>query len=88
MCIDYTLNKACPKDPYPLPHIDQIFDSTTGCNLLCFLDQYSRYHQIQMKESDLLATLFITSIGSYCYVTMHFGLKNMGLHTNGAVGIS
>nr|AAU90115.1 putative polyprotein [Oryza sativa Japonica Group] len=42
MCIDYTdLNKACPKDPFPLPRIDQIIDSTAGCNLLCFLEAYS-----------------------------------------------
>jgi hypothetical protein len=39
VCIDYTdLNKACPKDPFPLPRIDQIVDSTAGCDLLCFLD--------------------------------------------------
>ncbi|XP_066167022.1 uncharacterized protein [Oryza sativa Japonica Group] len=48
MCIDYTdLNKACPKDPFPLPRIDQIIDSTAGCNLLCFLEAYSGYHQIR-----------------------------------------
>jgi hypothetical protein len=47
MCIDYTnLNKACPKDPYPLPRIDQIVDSTSGCDLLSFLDAYSGFHQI------------------------------------------
>ena len=45
MCIDYTsLNKACPRDPYPLPRIDQIVDSTSGCDLLCFLDAYSGFH--------------------------------------------
>jgi hypothetical protein len=50
MCIDYTsLNKACPKDPYPLPRIDQIVDSTSGCDLLSFLDAYSGFHQIQMS---------------------------------------
>ena len=39
LCIYFTdLNKACPKDTYPLPRIDQIVDSTTGCALLCFLD--------------------------------------------------
>jgi hypothetical protein len=39
MCVDYTgLNKACPKVPFPLPRIDQIVDSTAGCELLCFLD--------------------------------------------------
>ena len=42
MCIDYTsLNKACPKDPFALPHIDQVIDSTAGCDLLSFLDAYS-----------------------------------------------
>jgi hypothetical protein len=52
MCVYYTgLNKACPKVPYPLPRIDQIVDSTTGCDTLSFLDAYSGYHQIRMKES-------------------------------------
>jgi hypothetical protein len=60
MCVDYTsLNKACPKVPYPLPRIDQIVDSTVGCETLSFLDAYSGYHQIKMKESDQLATSFI-----------------------------
>jgi hypothetical protein len=71
MCVDYTgLNKACPKVPFPLPRIDQIVDSTAGCELLCFLDAYSGYHQIKMKESDQLMTPF----GMFCYVTMPFGL--------------
>ena len=79
MCIDYIgLNKACPKDHFPLPCIDQIVDSTLGCKILSFLDAYSGYHQITMKESDQLATSFITPYGSYCYVTMPFGLKNAG----------
>ena len=43
---------------------------------LCFLDAYSGYHQLLMKESDQLATSFITPFGSFCYVTMPFGLKN------------
>ena len=76
MCVDYTgLNKACPKDLFPLPHIDQIVDSTLGCETLCFLDAYSGYHHIAMKESDQLATSFITPFGSFCYVMMPFGLK-------------
>jgi hypothetical protein len=79
MCVDYTsLNKACPKVPFPLPRIDQIVESTAGCELLCFLDAYSEYHQIKMKESDQLATSFITPFGMYCYVTMPFGLRNAG----------
>jgi hypothetical protein len=53
MCVDYTsLNKAYPKDPFPLPRIDQIVDSTAGCETLSFLDAYSSYHQISMKESN------------------------------------
>ena len=79
MCVDYTgLNKACSKDPFPLPRIDQVVDSTSGCETLCFLDAYTEYHQIIMKESNQLATSFITPFGSICYVTMLFGLKNMG----------
>jgi hypothetical protein len=79
MCVDYTsLNKACPKVPYPLPHIDQIVDSTAGCETLSFLDAYSGYHQIKMKESDQLATSFITPFGMYYYTTMPFGLRNAG----------
>jgi hypothetical protein len=47
--MDFTsLKKACPKDPYPLLRIDLIVDSTTGCDLLCFLDAFSGYHQIKM----------------------------------------
>jgi hypothetical protein len=79
MCVDYTsLNKACPKVPFPLPRIDKIVDSTAGCELLCFLDAYSGYHQIKTKESDQLATSFITPCGMFCYVTMSFGLQNAG----------
>jgi hypothetical protein len=45
MCVDYTnLNKACPKDHFPLPCIDQVVDLTTGCELLSFLDAYLGYH--------------------------------------------
>ena len=53
MCVDYmSLNKACPKDSFPLPCIDQVVDLTLGCETLCFLDAYYGYHQIAMKESD------------------------------------
>nr|AAV43881.1 putative polyprotein [Oryza sativa Japonica Group] len=79
MCVDYTdLNKSCPKDPFGLPCIDQVVDSTAGCELLSFLDCYSRYHQTRLKESDCLKTSFITPFGAYYYITMPFGLKNAG----------
>jgi hypothetical protein len=62
MCIDYTsLNKASPKDPYPLPRIDQIVDSTSECDLLSFLDAYSGFHQIQMSREDRKHTAFCNS---------------------------
>src|SRR3954465_9449803 len=77
MCIDYSgLNKHCPKDPFPFPRIDQVIDSTDGAELLYFLDAYSGYHQIRMKESDQKATSFVTPFGIFCSVTMPFGLKN------------
>ena len=77
MCIDYTdLNKHCPKDPFGLPRIDKVVDSTTDYELLSFLDCYSDYHQISLKEDDQIKTSFITPFGAYCYTTMSFGLKN------------
>nr|CAH68008.1 OSIGBa0157K09-H0214G12.19 [Oryza sativa] len=61
MCVDFTdLNKACPKDHFPLPRIDQLVDSTAGCELLSFLDAYSGYHQISMAKEDEEKTTFIT----------------------------
>src|SRR6266498_2030081 len=79
MCVNYTdLNKACPKDPFGLPRIDQVVDSTAGSELLCFLDAYSGYHQVSLAESDCIKTSFITPFGLYCYITMPFGLKNAG----------
>ena len=79
MCVDYTgLNKACPEDPFPLPCIDEVVNSTLGCETLCFLDAYSGYHQIAMKEFDQLKTSFITPFEPFCYITMLLGLKNAG----------
>jgi hypothetical protein len=49
-----------------------------GCDLLCFLDCYSGYHQIVIKEEDQEKTAFITPFGAYCYTTMSFRLKNIG----------
>uniref|UniRef100_A0A2N9G1W1 Uncharacterized protein n=1 Tax=Fagus sylvatica TaxID=28930 RepID=A0A2N9G1W1_FAGSY len=79
MCVDFTdLNKACPKDSYPLPRIDQLVDSTAGHKLLSFMDAFSGYNQIQMAEEDQEKTAFITSRGLFCYKVMPFGLKNAG----------
>jgi len=77
MRVDYTdLNKACPSDPFALPRIDPLVDSTAGYDLYSFLDAYSRYHQISLKESDCIYISFTMPFGIYCYVSMPFGFKN------------
>ena len=77
MCVDYTdLNKHCPKDPFGLPRIDEVVDSIAGWELLSFLNCYSGYHQISLKEDDQIKTSFITPFGTNFYTTMSFGLKN------------
>jgi hypothetical protein len=79
MCIDFTsLNKACPKDNFPLPWIDKIVDSAAGCEVMSLLDCFSGYHQIYMKEEDKASTSFITPFGTYCFIRMPEGLKNDG----------
>ncbi|KAL0415447.1 UNVERIFIED_CONTAM: hypothetical protein Slati_3376600 [Sesamum latifolium] len=79
MCIDFRdLNKACPKDFYPLPRIDQLVDSTSSCELLSMMDASQGYHQIMLAPEDQKKVSFITSEGTFCYVAMPFGLKNAG----------
>ncbi|KAI5342184.1 hypothetical protein L3X38_010059 [Prunus dulcis] len=79
VCVDYTdLNKACPKENFPLPRIDQLVDSTFGNQLLSFMDAYFGYNQIMMHENDKVKTSFIIERGTYCYKVMLFGLKNAG----------
>jgi hypothetical protein len=79
VCVNYrALNKHCRKDPFPLPRIYQIIDSTVGCARLSFLDAYSRYNQIRLKVEDKEKTAIITSYGVYCYQVIPFGLKNTG----------
>jgi hypothetical protein len=63
--VDYAnLNKHCPKDPFALPCIDLVIDSTAGCVLLFFLDCYSGYHQIALKVEDQIKMAFITPFGA------------------------
>ena len=75
---EWDLNKACPKDSYPLPSIDALVDSASGCNVLSFLDAFSGYNQIKMHPRDESKTAFMTETSSYCYKVMPFGLKNAG----------
>ena len=79
MCVDFTdLNKACPKESFPLPKIDQLIDATAGHERMSFLDAYRGYHQIAMFNPDQSKTSFITPRGLFCYKVMSFGLKNVG----------
>ena len=79
MWVNFTdLNKACPKDSYPLPSIDALVDSASGCKMLSFLDAFSGYNQITMHPRDECKTTFMTEMSCYCYTVMPFGLKNAG----------
>jgi len=83
MCIDFTtLNKFCPKDEFPLPHIDTLVDAAAGSEMLSMLDCFSGYHQIFKKKSDEEKTSFTTPFGTYCYVRMPEGLRNAGCTFN------
>ena len=73
MCVDFTdLNKACLKDSYPLPCIDQLVNSTVGHQFLSFIDAFSGYNQIKMDDADQEKTFFITSQGLFCYKVIPF----------------
>jgi hypothetical protein len=77
MCIDFTdLNKACPKDEFPLPRIDVLVDAVASAEMMSLLDGYSGYHQIWLQIEDEPKTSFITPDGTYCFVRVHEGLKN------------
>jgi hypothetical protein len=77
MCIDFTdLNKAYPKDEFPLPRIDSLIYAVDTSKIMSLLDYYSGYHQIWMKKEDEPKTSFITPSGTYCYLRMPEGLKN------------
>ena len=80
LCINFTdVNRACPKDGFPLPRIDLIVDATVGYELLSFMDAFSGYNQISMDPDDQEKTSFVTGQGTYCYRVMPFGLKNAGV---------
>ena len=84
MCVNFTnLNKACPKDPYPLLGIDSLVDNASGCGLLSFLNAFSGYNQIRMHPKDESKTTFMAKATSYCYKVMHFGLKNAEANYHG-----
>lgn len=79
ICTHYTdLNKACTKDSYPLPIIDQLVDGASGYQILSLIDAYSGYNQIRMHAPDVEKTTFMSNRVNYCYKVMPFGLKNAG----------
>ena len=66
VCVDFTdLNKTCPKDPFPMPWIDQLVDATVGHPRMSFLDAFQGYHQIPLAMDDQEKTTFITPIRNY-----------------------
>jgi len=79
LCVDYTdLNKAYPKDTYPLRSIDRLVDNMSGYEMLSFLDAYSGYNHIWVFPQNEDKTVFMTKRSNYCYQVMLFGLKNVG----------
>ena len=71
VCVDFMdLNKACPKDPFPMPKIDQLVDATVGHPRMSFLDVFQGYHQIPLALDDQEKTAFVTPIGNYHYKVM------------------
>jgi hypothetical protein len=78
-CVDFrNLNKACPKDEFPLPNMDLLIDSAAGHAIFSFMDRFSGYNQIHMSTKDAEKTTFHTPIGNFYYTVMPFGLKNAG----------
>ena len=79
VCVDFTdLNRACLKDPFPMPKIDQLIDATYGHPRMSFLDAYQGYHQIALAAEDQEKTTFISPDANFHYTVMPFGLKNAG----------
>ena len=80
MCVDYRdLNRASPKDNFPLSHIDILVDNTTNFALFSFMDGFSGYNQIKMAPEGMEKTTFVTLWGTFYYKVMSLGLKNVGV---------
>ena len=74
----HNLNKACPKDEFPLPNVDLLVDSVAGSFMFPFIDGYSGFNQICMVANDAKKTSFKIPIGNFYYTVMSFCLKNVG----------
>ena len=73
-----TDNKACKKDPFPLPRIDTSVDKAAISKRFSLLDCFSGYHQIWLNKKDEEKKSFTTPFGPYYYTRMPEGLKNVG----------
>jgi hypothetical protein len=82
------LNKACPKDNFPTPFIDQIIDECISFEDFLFMDGFLGYNQIQIKPEDQHKTTFICTWGTFSYRKMPFGLKNVGAMFQWAMSFS
>jgi hypothetical protein len=79
VCVDFCdLNRACPKDDFPIPITEMVVDATTGYGAMSFMDGSSGYNQIKMNKHDVMDTTFCTPKGIFYYTVMPFGLKNAG----------
>lgn len=77
--MDYRdLNRAIPKDDFPLPLIEMLVDNTAEFSVFSFMDGFFGYNQIKMAQDDMEKTTFITPWGTFYYRVMPFGLKNIG----------
>jgi hypothetical protein len=79
VCVDYRdINKACPKDNFPTPFVDQIVDDCAGSEIFSLMDGFSGYNQINIAPEDQHKTAFICPWGTFAYRKLPFGLKNAG----------
>ena len=88
ICVDFRdVNRACPKDDFPIPITEMVVDSTTGYGALSFMDGSSGYNHIKMDEHDAINAAFRTPKGNFYYTVMPFGLKNAGATYQRAVTV-
>jgi hypothetical protein len=86
VCVDYRdINKACPKDNYPIPFVDQVIDDCTGSEIFSLMDGFFGYNQINFLPTDQHKTAFIFPWGIFAYCKLPFGLKNVGVNFQCAI---